>query len=287
VARELEPLKTPRSTTSAKPVDNHVSEPMGYFRFHRRFTSRILGNERTIAVYLPPGYARSAHHVYPVLYLHDGQNLFDPGTAAFGVDWHAHITSDRLVNSHKIIPVIMVGVYNTPQRISEYTPYFDPRRQDGGDGEKYVSFLVEELKPFIDHQYRTIPSRDYTAVAGSSLGGLISLCCVRWRPDVFSACAALSPSLWWMETQLFADWAQDLEWVKKARFWIDMGTHETHSSHENQAGVERCQRFVNLLRSAGRSEGKDFEFSTIEGAGHSESAWGARFDRVLSFLFGV
>ena len=260
---------------------------MGYFRFHRHFASRILKNERTIAVYLPPKYAKEKSKRYPVLYLHDGQNLFDPTAAAFGVDWHAHITADQLASDGIIVPTILVGIYNTPQRIDEYTPHFNPKREDGGRGEKYCEFVVDEVKPFIDFQYRTLLGREHTGVAGSSLGGLISLAMARWRPDVFSKVGALSPSLWWMENDLFADWESDLEWPKQSRFWLDMGTEETGKDKENMAGVKRCRRFVELLKKAGLTDEKGFRYLEVEGGHHSESAWAARFDQVMKFLYGV
>lgn len=260
---------------------------MGYFRFHRRFASRFLKNERTIAVYLPPRYAKEKTRRYPVLYLHDGQNLFDPGAAAFGVDWHAHVTADRLVIEGKSTPTILVGVYNTPQRIDEYTPHFNPVREEGGRGAEYCRFVVEEVKPFIDHQYRTLAGREHTGVAGSSLGGLISLAMARWKPEVFSKVGALSPSLWWMESQLFADWEVDAVWPMGSRFWLDMGTEETAKDRENKAGVARCRRLVEFWKRCGLVEEKDFRFRTIEGGHHTESAWAARFDQVLTFLFGA
>jgi predicted alpha/beta superfamily hydrolase len=258
---------------------------MGLFRFHRRFVSRILGNERTIAVYLPPGYLKDKRRRYPVLYLHDGQNLFDPGTAAFGVDWNAHQTADRLANERRIAAPIFVGVYNTPQRISEYTPIHDPRRQDGGRADDYVRFLVEELKPFVDHQYRTLPNREHTGTAGSSLGGLVSLWSLRKRPEVFSRCGALSPSLWWMESPLFAALQADAAWLKGARIWLDMGTHETGNDTINRAGVERCRRLSKWWESLGPQSGLEFRFAEVAGGGHCEAAWAARFGEVLEFLF--
>jgi predicted alpha/beta superfamily hydrolase len=269
------------------PASGDLHPPMGYFRFHRRFASRFLKNERTIAVYLPPRYAKEKTKRYSVLYLHDGQNLFDPGAAAFGVDWHVHITADRLVNEGRITPTILVGVYNTPERIDDYTPHFNPVREDGGRGDEYCRFLVEEVKPFIDHQYRTLPGREYTGVAGSSLGGLISLAIARWKPDVFSKVGALSPSLWWVQNELFSDWQSDCEWPKRTRFWLDIGTEETAADHENKAGVERCLRLVEFWKRCGLVEESDFRFLAIEGGRHTESAWAARFDQVLTFLFGA
>src|SRR5215213_8100519 len=168
-----------------------VAEPLpshGDFRFHRQFASRRLGNKRTLCVYLPPGYFLRPQQRYPVLYLHDGQNIFDASTAAFGVEWGAADTADRLIGEGRITPLIIVGIYNTPERMDEYTPHRDPQRRVGGRGLHYARFVADEVKPFIDHQYRTLAGREYTAVAGSSLGGLISLAIAWQHRDRFGMC---------------------------------------------------------------------------------------------------
>src|SRR5207248_8363716 len=128
-----------------------------------------------IWVHLPPGYETHRRRRYQVLYLHDGQNLFDPRRAAFGMAWHAYTTADRLTEQGRIDPVILVGIANTPARLDEYAVWRDAREKAGGRGELYARFVFDELKPFIDGEYRTLPGRQHTGVLGSSLGGLVSL----------------------------------------------------------------------------------------------------------------
>ena len=147
----------------------------GRIRLHSRFPSRYLSTPRDIVVYLPPGYDSDGQN-HSVLYLQDGQNLFDPATAFMGQDWRADVTADYLILNGNIEPLILVGVYNTGvRRISEYTPTKDPRRRKGGKGDRYAQMLARELKPFIDREYRTNRACAHTGVGGSSLGGLVSL----------------------------------------------------------------------------------------------------------------
>src|SRR5262245_879090 len=167
------------------------------FRYHRNFPSALLGNERTLVVYLPPGYDAAAKQRYPVFYLQDGQNVFEASTAAFGVEWEADDTAERLIREGQIPPLIMVGIYNTPERANEYTTSYDATAKVGGKGKLYGRFVMEEVKPFIDATYRTRTDREHTAVGGSSLGGLISLAMAQQFHDKFSKCAVMSASLWW------------------------------------------------------------------------------------------
>jgi len=145
-------------------------------RYHRRFASKFLSTRRDLIVYLPPDYDASSKTRYPVLYLQDGQNLFDPETAFGGRDWQADLTADRLVQQGSIRALIIVGIYNTGvRRISEYTPTRDPRSKKGGKAERYAQMLAREIKPFIDTEYRTAKSAACTGVGGSSLGALTAL----------------------------------------------------------------------------------------------------------------
>src|SRR5262249_44323272 len=155
------------------------------------FHSKILNNDRRLIVWLPPGY-NTRQQRYPVLYMHDGQNLFDDATSFLG-EWHADETATMLIEQKRIEPIIIVGVENTgTSRLDEYTPTEGEdrtgatTRRAGGRGELYAQFLIQEVKPFIDANYRTLPDREHTAVAGSSLGGLISLYLGYQHGDVFS-----------------------------------------------------------------------------------------------------
>ena len=164
------------------------AEVHGNLRYFRKFPSQYLGNERDLVVWLPPGYETEVDTRYPVIYAQDGQNLFDPATAFAGVDWGLHKTAETLLQRESIQPFMIVGLWNTPARIEEYTP----RR-----GRRYAKFIMREVKPFIDAHFRTLPQRETTALLGSSLGGLISFYLAWWHPEVFSMAACISASWMW------------------------------------------------------------------------------------------
>ena len=151
-----------------------------------------LDRRRRIWIYLPPGYATSGSS-YPVLYMQDGQNLFDNATSGFG-EWGVDEFLDSTIGSPKK-QYIIVGIDNGPKRLTEYNPY-DSKQFGMGEGDKYVDFLVQTLKPFIDQRYRTKPSKKNTAVAGSSMGGLISFYAVLKYADIFGAAGIFSPAFW-------------------------------------------------------------------------------------------
>jgi predicted alpha/beta superfamily hydrolase len=148
----------------------------GDIQAHKNFHSNVLGNDRDVLVYLPPGYDASKGRRYSVLYMQDGQNLFDGATSFIpGQEWRVDETAQRLIGAGKIEPLIIVGIYNTKDRINEYTAAQDAKYEMGGKADLYGRMLVEELKPFIDGRYRTKKDAQHTGLAGSSLGGLVSL----------------------------------------------------------------------------------------------------------------
>jgi predicted alpha/beta superfamily hydrolase len=263
-----------------------ADEPCGEIIYHTGFASSILGNRRTLAVYVPPGYAVLPRRRHPVLYLHDGQNLFDAATAAFGVAWQAGATADRLISTNDIPPVILVGIYNTPDRVNEYTLHYDPKQRMGGKGSLYGRFVMEEVKPFIDRQYRTLPGREHTGVGGSSLGGLISLAMAKEWHTHLSICAALSPSLWWDNGRLVRELGRSKAWMKNMRFWVDMGTREGDLRRQPPSGIAMLRRLRRCFTAAGLAPQRDFHYWEVEGGEHNEANWAARFDKVLLFLLG-
>lgn len=254
---------------------------------HADFPSVFLGNSRPIIVHLPPGYDAQATRRYPVLYLHDGQNLFDPSAAPFGVSWQADITADRLALARRTTAPILVAIGNTPARLDEYAFWYDSGEEAGGRGALYGRFLFEELKPFIDHHYRTRPGRKHTAITGASLGGLASLTLARDYHDRFVLCGALSPSLWWADGAILREWAGGAAWMRKVRFWLDIGTLEDWG---RVAAVPECvedaRRLVSHFDDAGLVPGKDYYYWEVTGGEHNEAAWGARFDKLLLYFFG-
>jgi predicted alpha/beta superfamily hydrolase len=248
---------------------------------HRAFHSEFLPDDRDITVLLPPGYddTAAAGIRYPVLYLHDGQNLFFPD-AAFkkGEHWRVGETATALVEAGRLRPLIIVGIANTGKhRLHEYTPTHD-RRRGGGGAADYGRLLVGELKPWIDARYRTLPDAAHTGLGGSSLGALVSLYLGLQRPDVFTRLALLSPSVWWDRRTILRN-VREARPKPPLRLWVDIGTREGRQHVENTR-LLRAQLIKN-----GWVEGEDLHYEEIPGGTHGEAAWADRFGRVLEFLF--
>jgi len=251
----------------------------GEFRTHENFHSHFLPHDRTVTVYLPPGYNPARVRRYPVLYLHDGQNMFDSATAFAGRGWHVDETAEALIQSGTVEPLIVVGIYNTGEhRIHEYTPTEDERMQAGGQADLYGRMLVEELKPFIDARYRTLRSAPNTALGGSSLGGLLTMHLGLRYPTVFGKLAVLSPSVWW-DGRVIVREVEALPTKLPLRIWLDAGTGEGHRVCED------AQLLRDALIARGWAPGADLEYFEAEGAGHDEGAWGARMGSILKYLF--
>ena len=232
-------------------------------------------------VYLPPGYQPDGEPC-SVLYLQDGQNLFDPATAFNGQEWRADITADRLVLTGAIEPLIIVGIYNTGvRRISEYTPTKDPRRRKGGKGERYARMMAHDLKPFIDREYRTRRAAAHTGVGGSSLGALVSLEAGLLYPRVFGRLAILSPSVWW-DNRSILDMVRAYNFPSRPRIWLDCGTDEGDAPRQSLADLELLRH---ALLEKGWRDGVDLRCCEVPGAGHNEAACAARFGDVLQYLF--
>jgi predicted alpha/beta superfamily hydrolase len=253
----------------------------GRIRLLPRFASRYLSTSRELVVYVPPGYDSSLDR-YPVLYLQDGQNLFDPATAFAGQDWRADITADDLIVRGVIEPAIIVGLYNTGvRRISEYTPTRDPRCGKGGKGDRYAMMLAREVKPFIDSAFRTRRPAADTGVGGSSMGGLVALEAGLLYPRVFGKLALLSPSVWW-DQQSILKMIAGSRLRARPRIWLDAGTAEGDAPEQVIADLRRLR---GALVEKGWREGADLRYWEVPGAGHHESAWAARFGPVLQYLF--
>ena len=250
----------------------------GNLRKHERFRSRFLGNQRDLIVYTPPGYAEQTARRFPVLYLHDGQNLFD-GTTSFipGQDWHVGQAADAGINRRLVAPLIIVGMYNTKARVREYTPTPVPKL-GGGRADRYARFLVEEVKPFVEREYRVLPGFRHTGIGGSSLGGLVSLYLGLKHSSIFGKIAALSPSVWW--NQLFIHrFVAAMNLARRPRIWLDIGTRE--GPHM----VEDVERFRDLLVQKGWRLDQDLHYERVEGAEHNEAAWADRVRPFLQFLY--
>ena len=245
-------------------------------RRHDGFASAYLG-ARDIVVWLPKEYDGETR--FPVLYMHDGQNLFDPETAfRKGRHWRVGETAGELIAGGRIEPLVIVGINNTGQRrLQEYTPTRDPRLGGGGASD-YGRMIVEELKPYIDENYRTLPDGANTAIGGSSLGGLVTLYLGLTYPRVFSKLAVLSPSVWW-DRRAILRLVRQTRAKPPLRIWVDMGTAE------GRRGLEDARLLKAALVGAGWEIGRDLHYAEYEGATHSEEAWAARVGPVLEWLF--
>lgn len=279
------------SQPRVKRAFDDTTEPLpstitGDVRVHESFGSGLLVAPRNLAVFLPPGYETETNRRYPVLYMHDGQNIFDVRGA--GSEWRFDETAGELIRANEIAPVIIVGVYNTPARTDEYTPtsMIPPaelgggsREPVGGKGRDYAAFLVDEVKPFIDATYRTQPGFESTALGGSSLGGLITMSIGSWYPKVFSGLLVVSPSVWWGEGALLKIVGEGPA-ADGRRVWLDMGTRE------GEGGVTSAEALRDALLTRGFLLGKDLRFVIDEGAEHNEAAWASRGPDMLRFLYG-
>ena len=256
----------------------------GDIHVHKSFHSKLLNNDRDVLVYLPPGYETSKGRRYSVLYLHDGQNLFDGATSFIpGQEWRVDETIQSLISTGQIEPLIVVGIYNTKDRVNEYTPVEDVKYK-GGKADLYGRMLVEELKPFIDGTYRTRKGAKHTGLGGSSLGGLVSLYLGLKYPQVFGRVAVLSPSVWFADKQI-VHYVEALSKRPNLRIWMDTGTREGRNTEDAQNTLANVRLLRDTLVRKGWRPGKDLSYFEAEGAEHNERAWAARVEPILRFLF--
>ena len=261
-------------------------EQSGQLRFHD-LTSRVFGNTRKLRVWLPPGYdaPENQGRRYPVFYLNDGQNLFDPATAFAGVDWRVNQTLDLLAWESVVSPIISVGIDNaTVERIREFLPnrsLYPPVPKPLG--KHYPDFLIREVMPLIERTYRVLKGAKHTALGGSSLGALISLHTVIARPGVFGRLLLESPSLFVSNKQILKDSRANYSWPQ--RIFLATGTQESGQPERDRRIVDDVRSLAHILHLAGLRE-KRLRLVIEEGAGHNEGAWAARFPEAVSFLFG-
>jgi predicted alpha/beta superfamily hydrolase len=256
----------------------------GNIKRHRAFPSKVLGNRRDVLVYLPPGYRRFSGQRYPVLYLHDGQNVFDAATAFAGVEWGVDETAERLIRKHAIEPLIIVAVANLgEERIHEYAPTpgvietkAKRKKRSRGLARVYGQFLIEELKPYIDKKYRTKREAEFTGLGGSSLGGLVTLAIGILFPVVFGRLIVMSPSIWWDDFAIYR-LVDMIEQKPLLKIWLDTGTAEP--------GWEQARLLRDRLIEKGWRLNVNLNYLEAKGADHSESAWAERVEPALRFLF--
>jgi predicted alpha/beta superfamily hydrolase len=259
------------------PSDTKQHTLTGEFRTHERFRSRFLPHERTILVYLPPGYKARAARRYPVLYLQDGQNVFDKATS-FAEEWHVDETAQSLIEAGQIEPLIVVAIYNTGKhRVDEYTPT-KVADKGGGSADRYGRMLVEEIKPLIDEKYKTLPSAASTGLGGSSLGGLLTLHLALKYPTAFNRLAVLSPSVWW-DNRVIVREVESLPSKLPLKIWLDVGTGE------GPQVVADARKLRDALIAKGWVVDHDLRYHEAEGGQHNEQSWAARVGGVLKFLY--
>jgi enterochelin esterase-like enzyme len=258
----------------------------GDLRLHQ-FRSRIFDNTRFLRVWLPPGYddAANSDTAYPVFYLNDGQNLFEPSTAFGGIEWQVDETADRLIREGAVPPMIIVGIDNTGKdRIREYMPYrsMHPvimRVQ----GRYYPDFLTKEVMPFVERNYRVAGGPENTGLGGSSLGALIALYTAMAQPELVGHLLLESPSLWASGRQLLKESRKVRTWPE--RIFLAVGTAEAGSAERSRSVVDDVRELAGIFRRAVLSESR-LRLVIKEGAGHNEAAWAERFPEALQFLFG-
>ena len=250
-------------------------------RLHKAFKSGYLPNERDVIVYMPPGYDEEPERTYPVLYLHDGQNLFDGRTSFIkGRTWMVREHADEAIENCEVEPLVIVGIYNTgDHRLAEYTHEYN-WQMGGGKADKYGDLLTRELMPWIASKYRVKQDRDSTGMGGSSLGGLVSLYLGLRHPHVFGRLALLSPSVWWNHKSILGylnEHAPQL-W-ERPRVWLDAG------DREGQRALRDVEHLARRMRANGWRPGETMHFEKVHGGTHDEASWAGRVRPMLRFLF--
>lgn len=252
----------------------------GDVRLHKNFHSNLLGNSRDLVVYLPPGYDKNKTHRYPVLYMQDGQNIFDVATSFFaGRERHMDEEAQELISQGAIQPLIIVGVYSVGfDRINEYTPTRQANSARGGHADLYGRMLVEELKPFIDSQYRTLKDRSHTSLGGSSLGGLATLYLGLRYSKIFGKLAITSPAAYWDEGVIIR-YVRSLPSRTRQRICLSVGTEEPGEF------LDGARTLRQALIDKGWKSDVDLSYLEVDGVQHSPDGRAQRVTHLLKFLF--
>ena len=238
-----------------------------------------LGRTRRVWLYLPPDYETNTARHYPVLYMHDAQNVFDEATSFVG-EWGVDETLDSLHAAGELSLIVVAVDHGGTRRFDEYSPWNNPQ-YGGGEGDEYVDFLVETLKPYVDAHYRTLPDRANTAVAGSSMGGLISFYAALEHPDVFSRAGVFSPAFWVVEQDVM-EWARAKSPTPgEQRFYFVSGALEG----QGDAYVRNQEQMVDTMVAAGFVDGDDYVAYVRADGTHSEWFWRREFPAAVKWLF--
>ena len=236
-----------------------------------------LGRERTLRLYLPPSYQTSPAKRYPVIYMHDAQNLFDEATSAYGQEWGVDETLDAFARTRGF-EAIVVGVdHGGDERLHELSPWTNPK-YGPAQGEQYMAFVVDVVKPFIDARYRTLPDRANTAIAGSSMGGLESHYALLRYPQVFGKAAIFSPSYWYA-SEVYAQ-TRAHPWPADTRVYFYQG------GREGEESLPDVERMLPLLATPDHAV-RAITLHVEPDHEHNERAWRAEFPRAVAWLFDV
>jgi enterochelin esterase-like enzyme len=250
-------------------------------RLHRAFPSHYLPDKRDLIVYLPPGYDRHPERRYPVLYMQDGQNLFDPRTSFIpGRTWAMREHADAAIEAGEVEPPVIVGIYNTgDRRLAEYTHERD-WQMGGGEAGNYGLMLTRELMPWIASQYRVRTEREQTGLGGSSLGGLVTLYLGLRHAERFGRLAVFSPSVWWNHKSILGYLNERAPEIwERPRLWLDVGDKEGHRTLQDTEQLNR------RLKANGWRPGETLHFERVHGGTHDEASWARRVRSMLRFLF--
>lgn len=267
---------------STSPLSQNQTDEAGFqgqitgtVKYHPAIKANDL-QERNLIVWLPPEYGIDPEQRYPVLYMHDGQNIFDPSTSFIGIDWQIDETADSLIRSGEIPPVIIVGIFNTSDRTMEYTP--------GEKGDAYMDFIVNTVKPLIDSTYLTLTDRGNTFVGGSSAGGIISFMLTWEYPDVFSKAICMSPAFrnpdgFNYQFNYITTVQESTNPPQDVFFYLDNGGVDLDAML--QPGIDEM---LLALDAKGYRLDRDFVFIKDDDAPHSETAWAERFPEALKII---
>lgn len=255
---------------------------MSHVQINRGFESRAEGFNRTVRIYTPDEYDQDPNRRFPVLYMQDGQNVFAHPESAVYDTWCVNRVLEHLVGEGTLEPWIVVAVDSGPGRLEEYSPYPEPRSKVKGRGETYARFFADELKPWVDRVYRTKKAPEWTAVAGSSLGGLISLYLGLTRAHVFGRIGAFSPTVMWGDGALFKNWqTHSRSW---SRIYLDAGLSEYIEVDNVPLDYGNLTReFFFHLKSLGYGDHELF-FVLEPGGQHHEKDWQRRLPLALRWL---
>lgn len=250
-------------------------------RLHRDFSSHYLAAKRDLIVYVPPDYDEDTERTYPVLYLQDGQNLFDPRTSFIpGRTWQVREHADTAIEVGEVEPLIIVGIYNTgDSRLAEYT-HERNWQMGGGEATEYGLMLTREILPWIAGHYRVRTERQHTGLGGSSLGGLVSLYLGLRYATWFGKLAVLSPSVWWNHKSILGYLNERAPEIwERPRLWLDVG------DHEGRRTLHDAEQLNRRLKANGWRPGETLHFEKVHGGTHDEASWSHRVRPMLKFLF--